>query len=120
LPEVLASADISLVPLKLGVALDALPSKTLSILASGRPVLVSADEQSEVCSLIRKADAGICIPPENPTLLADQILKLKSDKQLHQRFGTNGRSWAENNHAPLVGAKRIEQLLMTAISNKGK
>jgi colanic acid biosynthesis glycosyl transferase WcaI len=119
LVEVLASADISLVTLKQGIGLDALPSKTLSILASGRPVLVSADEQSEVCHLIQKADAGVCIPPEAPALLVEQILKLKENKQMCQRFGRNGRSWAENNHAPLVGAKRIEQLLIAAISDKG-
>lgn len=118
LPEVLASADVSLVTLKHGIGLDALPSKTLSILASGRPVLVSADKQSEVCHLIQKADAGICIPPECPALLAEQILKLKNDKQMHRHYGVNGRSWAENNHAPLVGAKKIEHLLMEAVSQK--
>jgi len=118
LPEVLASADVSLVSLKRGIGLDSLPSKTLSILASGRPVLVCADEQSEICDLIRKADAGFCIPPESPAQLANMIIKLKNDKQLCQRFGTNGRSWAVNNHAPLVGAKQIEQLLMKAICKK--
>jgi colanic acid biosynthesis glycosyl transferase WcaI len=120
LPEVLASADVSLVTLKRGIGLDALPSKTFSILASGRPVLVSADEQSEVCNLIKKADAGICIPPESPALLTNKILELKNDKKLYQRFGTNGRSWAINNHAPLVGAKQIEQLLMRAVCRKGE
>ncbi len=120
LPQVLATADVSLVTLKNGIALDALPSKTLSILASGRPVLVSADEQSEVCDLIKKADAGFCIPPESPILLANKILELKSNKQLQKCFGKNGRTWAENNHSPLVGTKRIEELLMAAISKKGK
>jgi colanic acid biosynthesis glycosyl transferase WcaI len=47
LPEVLASADISLVTLRKGIGTGSLPSKTFSILASGRPAIASVDEQSE-------------------------------------------------------------------------
>jgi colanic acid biosynthesis glycosyl transferase WcaI len=118
LPDVLASADVSLVTLKRGIGLDASPSKILSILASGRPMILSVDEKSESCNLIKNADAGLCVSPENPKLLVNAILTLKKDNQLCQRLGTNGRNWALSNHSPQVGAQNIEKLLMSAISRK--
>ena len=114
LPEVLASADISLVILKKEIGKGSLPSKTFSILASGRPVLVSVDEGSETWNLIEKADAGLCVPPENPVELANAILALKKDQDLCKSLGNNGRIWAEENHSPKSGAKQIEKLLAAA------
>jgi len=116
LPEVLASADVSLVTLQRGIGVGSLPSKTFSILASGRPVVASVDERSETWNLIQRAEAGLCIPPEDPPALVDAILTLKKDRPLRERFGFNGRNWAEKNHSPQSGAMKIENLLLTAIS----
>jgi colanic acid biosynthesis glycosyl transferase WcaI len=116
LPEVLASAGVSLVSLQHGIGKGSLPSKTFSNLASGRPVIASVDEGSEACGLIKRADAGLCVPPENPTALAEAILSLKNDKNLRERFGRNGRLWAEQHHSPISGAREIESLLLKAIS----
>jgi colanic acid biosynthesis glycosyl transferase WcaI len=117
LPEVLASADISLVSLQRGIGLGSLPSKTYSILASGRPVVACIDEESETWKLVRRAEAGLCIPPENPTALVDAILALKKDPVLRDRLGCNGRTWAENHHSPQSGARQIEKIMLEIISS---
>jgi colanic acid biosynthesis glycosyl transferase WcaI len=116
LSEVLASADVSLVTLQRGIGTGSLPSKTFSILASGRPVLMSIDEESETWNLIKRAGAGVCVPPENPTALVGAILSLKKDPELRECLGRNGRAWAEKHHSPQSGAKQIEKLLFEAIS----
>lgn len=115
LPEVLGSADASLVILRRGIGTGSLPSKTFSILASGRPVIASVDEQSESWGLIQKARAGICIEPENPSALVQAILMLKSDPDLRKRLGENGRTWAEKNHSPRSATIQFEELLKKAI-----
>ncbi len=112
LPEVLASADISLISLQRGIGLGSLPSKTFSILASGRPIVACIDEESETRSLIERAEAGLCVPPEDPQSLVNAILSLKNDKDLRQRMGRNGRLWAEAHHSPQAGAKKIEKILL--------
>jgi len=117
LPQVLASADVSLVILRKGIGLDSLPSKTYSIMASGRPILLSVDEGSETYKLVKRAGAGICVPPENPAELAKAILNLKEDKDLRERLGQYGRTWAEKYHSPQAAAKQFEKLLLNAISN---
>jgi colanic acid biosynthesis glycosyl transferase WcaI len=117
LPEVLATADISLVSLQPGIGTLSIPSKTMSILASGRPIIACIDDNAEVVKLINKAESGLCVPPDNPSKLVEAILKLKEDAALRDRLGHNGRIWAENQHSPQVGAKTIAKLLQD-ISSK--
>jgi len=116
LPEVLASADVSLVPLRHGIGTDSLPSKTFSILASGRPLVASVDEGSETWNLVERAGAGLCIPPEDPTALAKAIVALSKDDDLRERLGRNGRNWADRYHSPQSAAEQFERLLSVAIS----
>ncbi len=118
LPEVLASADVSLVVLRKGIGTGSLPSKTFSILASGRPIIASVDEQSETWCLIEKAQAGLCIEPENPNALAQAILTLKNDRTLRDQLGQNGRNWAERNHSPQSATIQFEGLLNKVIALK--
>jgi colanic acid biosynthesis glycosyl transferase WcaI len=117
LPEVLASGDVSLVSLQRGIGLGSLPSKTFSIMASGRPVVACIDQDSETWNLIKRAEAGLCVAPENPPALVEAILTIKNDQELRDRFGRNGRSWAEQNHSPRSGAMNIEKLMLEIIAS---
>jgi colanic acid biosynthesis glycosyl transferase WcaI len=116
LPQVLASADISLVTLRRGIGTGSLPSKTFSILASNRPIVASVDEQSETWNLVQKAEAGLCVEPENPAALVNAILALKADRELRERLGRNGRMWAERKHSPQSAAEQFEGLLNRVLS----
>ena len=116
LPEVLASADAMLVILRRGISTDSLPSKTFSALASGRPIIASVDEESETWKLIKRAEAGLCCPPEDPARLAETILSLKQDKNLGTLLGRNGRLYAEKNHSVLSAAEQFEKLFIKSCS----
>ncbi len=117
LPEVLASADVSLSILRRGIGTGSLPSKIFSAMASGRPLLISVDEGSETWHLVEKAGAGVCVPPENPTELVKAILALKQDPSLREQLGRNGRAWAERHHSPQSATEHFERLLATAVSS---
>ena len=111
LPEVLASTDVSLVILRRGIGLESLPSKTYSIMASARPIIASVDALSETHHLVTKAQAGLCVPPEDPKKIGEAVLKLKSDRGLGEALGKNGRAWALQNHSVESAAIRFETLL---------
>jgi colanic acid biosynthesis glycosyl transferase WcaI len=115
LPEIMASADVSLVCLRKMIGTDSMPSKIFSILASGRPVLASIDENSEAWNLILRANAGLCVPPEDPVRLAEAILKLKQNAGLRADLGNSGRSWAVAHHSPEAAAENFENLLLQAV-----
>jgi colanic acid biosynthesis glycosyl transferase WcaI len=118
LPEVLSSASISLITLKRGMGAGSLPSKILSGLASGRPLIVSIDEGTDAWNLVEQANAGLCVPTEDPRRLAEAILTLMHDPELCERLGKNGRAWAEKNHSPQAAAEKIEGLLLYAMADK--
>jgi colanic acid biosynthesis glycosyl transferase WcaI len=118
LSEIMASANLSLVPLRKGIDKGSLPSKLLTVLASGRPVLACVEEDSEMWKLVERGNAGIRVPPEDPEELCKAILALKENEEKCQRLGQNGRDWAEKNHSPRPAAKAMEELLSQAMNAK--
>ena len=61
LPEVLATGDIHLVPLRAGLGRVSVPSQTYSILAAGRPVLAAIDPGPEVPRILRDSGTGVAV-----------------------------------------------------------
>jgi colanic acid biosynthesis glycosyl transferase WcaI len=116
MPEVFATADVSLVSLKQGTGFGALPSKIFSILSSGRPVIVSVDPGSDTWNLVECSQAGLCVHPESPIQLMDALLALRADGTLRERMGKMGRDYVEKNHSPEKAAEAFENLLRQAIT----
>ena len=95
IPELLATSDISLVPLKRGVSLYAVPTKTWSIMVSGRPLIAMVEEESDLGKVIQQTGAGLVVPPENANLLADAIVQLADSPEMREKMGKAGRSYVE-------------------------
>lgn len=64
-------------------------------MASGRPVIVIAPRESDLAQLVQLAECGICVPPDNPHIIAETILSLKNNQTLLGELGKNGRSYLE-------------------------
>ena len=99
-PEVLASADLHLVPLRAGLGESSVPSKTYSVLAAGRPLVASIDEDSEVARLVVEAGAGLAVPPDDVEALVEAVEVLVADPERRIRMGEAGRRWAEAWRSP--------------------
>jgi colanic acid biosynthesis glycosyl transferase WcaI len=110
LPEVLSAADIHLVPLKKGLASSSVPSKTYSILASGRALIASVDHASEVARLVERSGGGVVVPPEDSGAFVAAVTKLVSDERLRARMGAAGRRFVEGQATPAVIAQAYESL----------
>ena len=90
-PEILSLFDVALIPLKKNdLFRGALPSKMFEAMASELPLVLSVEGEAE--DLIRHADAGICVRPEDPRAMADAIILLLNDQKARVRMGTNGRT----------------------------
>ena len=70
--------------------------------------------------LVKQADMGLWVPPENPSALSQAITTLMQDQELRERLGQNGRIWAEQNHSPDGASKKFEDLLLQAIASKNQ
>lgn len=110
-PQIYASADISLITLKKGIALDSVPSKAYTIMASGRPVIAAVDSGSDVWNLIKDADCGLCVPPESPEALLTAINELFENVDLRNLLSRNGRMYVEKHYTREIVASQYNQLL---------
>jgi colanic acid biosynthesis glycosyl transferase WcaI len=113
LPVVLASADVSLITLRRGLATDSVPSKLYSILASGRPIIAATDAGTDAWNLILRAGCGLCVEPENPQALAQAVLKLYRDEMYRALLGASGRAYVVRQHSLTSAAREFYELLQS-------
>ena len=66
LPLLRAASDVQVALYEKGSARFSMPSKVYEIMASGRPVLASADADSDLWRLVRDVRCGICVEPHTP------------------------------------------------------
>ncbi len=96
MPEVLAAADIHVVPLARGLSGSSVPSKFYAILAAARPVVVSVDEGSELHRVLDEVPAGLAVPPEDQLAFTSAISELLDDPDRRSAMGAAGRAWIES------------------------
>jgi colanic acid biosynthesis glycosyl transferase WcaI len=119
-PELYASADVCLVPLRRGLTEQSVPCKVYTIMAAGKPLVASVDEASDTWQLVRTADCGLCVQPETPEQMADAILALARDRELGGGMGRRGRQYVESRFTPQSAAKQYEALLQATIDDQLK
>jgi colanic acid biosynthesis glycosyl transferase WcaI len=110
LPELLAAADIHVVPLRRGLARSSVPSKMYSILAAGRPIVASVDAGTEVANVVDKAGAGLTVPPDDPEAFTKALARLVADPDEAERMGQAGRAFVERWASPAAIAEQYEAL----------
>jgi colanic acid biosynthesis glycosyl transferase WcaI len=119
LPEVLAAADVHVVPLRRGLARASMPSKTYSILAAGRPIVASVDEGSELAALLERTGAGLAVPPEDPASFTDAIRRLAESPEDARAMGRRGRAFVESWVSPGAVAETYERLFEKLSARRG-
>lgn len=88
IPDVLASCDIAVLPSRA----EGLPNAVLEYMAAGLPVVVSrVGGNSE---LVQDGVTGLLAPSEDPSAIADALLRLLRDPELARRMASNGRRMA--------------------------
>jgi colanic acid biosynthesis glycosyl transferase WcaI len=92
--ELLGSSHTCLITQQRSVADIVFPSKTLTLLAAGRPVIASVGSGSEIAKIIRESGGGIVVPPEEPASLAEAIRLLRDKPQLRRSMAAAGRQFA--------------------------
>jgi colanic acid biosynthesis glycosyl transferase WcaI len=91
LPATLAAADVLVLSQRKRVLDSVAPSKLLSYMASGKPIIAAASELSEAARLVRAAGCGVVVPPEEPTALAAAVLELHRRPEDWHTLGVAGR-----------------------------
>ncbi len=98
LGDLMALASVHLLPQIAGVADMLLPSKLTNMMASGRPVVATADPGTALAQAIE--NCGTVTPPGDATALAAAIRRLLDDADLRAAQGMSARDMALANLDP--------------------
>jgi len=88
-----------------------MPSKLGAMLATGKPVIATVAEDSQVALTIE--GAGLVVPPENPEALAAAIDALASDPNHRRSLGRRGLITAKTSMEATIVLQNAEQRLLT-------
>lgn len=114
-PEIYASSDLSVVCLSPGASTSALPSKLLRIMACGRPVLAICPDDAELAREVRRAGAGIAVPPDRPHESALRVLELLKSPDTRDSMGRAGRRYVEERYSRSGVGERYHELLESIV-----
>ncbi len=115
LPEVLGAADVLLALLEAEAGVFSVPSKVLTYMCAGRPILGSLPEQNLAARLIERAGAGIVVPAGSTACFLEQAQKLRHDAGLREKLGRAARSHAEANFDIEIVTDRFLAAIETAL-----
>jgi colanic acid biosynthesis glycosyl transferase WcaI len=104
-------ADIHLLPQRPSATDLVMPSKLGAMLATGKPVIATVAEDSQVALTIE--GAGLVVPPENPEALAAAIDALASDPNHRRSLGRRGLITAKTSMEATIVLQNAEQRLLT-------
>jgi colanic acid biosynthesis glycosyl transferase WcaI len=92
LNDLLNMADIHLLPQVVCAADLVMPSKLTGMLASGKAVVATAEEGTQLAKVLE--ELGLCTPPGDVTAFAAAVARLADDRELRLRMGDEGRKYA--------------------------
>jgi colanic acid biosynthesis glycosyl transferase WcaI len=93
--NVLASADVLVATIERDAGTFAVPSKVLSYLCAGRPILLAAPKENLAARTVIRANAGLVVDPDDGAGFMAAASELRSNPALRARLGAAGRSYAE-------------------------
>ena len=110
LPDVLGSADVLVVVLEADASKYSVPSKALTYLCAGRPILGVMPVDNSVARVIADHGAGVVVDPIDRDQVAAQLRSLLGDDERRRQLGEAGRRYAEETFSAERAAYRFEEL----------
>ncbi len=110
--EVLRSADVLLLPTQGVQSLASMPSKLLSYMLSGRPVIATAVPESNLADFMDLSKCGWVVEPDRPDLLAAKIKEvMQLDPDERERRGDLGRSFVLQHFTKEICLPKVIKIL---------
>nr|WP_244645900.1 glycosyltransferase [Bradyrhizobium campsiandrae] len=94
--DVLGAADVLIAVLERDAGTFSVPSKVLSYLCSGRPIVLSAPLENLAARIVTRANAGYAVAVEDIPSFVGAIHGLLDSPEKRTTLGANGRAFAES------------------------
>lgn len=111
-PDMQSAADVLLLTTSTGMGSSSVPSKLITYLAVGRPVVCSVAEGSAVGLLMRGQDLGKVVPPGDAEAFARAILEMQEMARAdRESMGLRARTTALERYSLAAAVARFDRLL---------
>lgn len=109
--EVYSLGSVCLVPLKAGACRAAMPSKTWTLLAAGRPAIVTAEADTALARCMTENGCGFVAAPDSAEALAAAIRTAYERRDELVKMGENARAYAVDHLGRAAATKRYFEIL---------
>jgi colanic acid biosynthesis glycosyl transferase WcaI len=111
-PSVLASAELLLLPTRGHQSLYSVPSKLISYMLAGKPILCQASPESDLAKAVEAADCGWVVEPDRLELFAAAIEQIRTSPAAErERRGRAGEQFARQNFSKSALLPRIISII---------
>lgn len=114
-PNVLGNADITIAVLEPDAGAFSVPSKVLSYLCAGRPIVLSAPPENLAARIIETCKAGKVVEAGNRAAFVAAVRELITNAELRAITGRNARAYAEMTFDIDVISTRFEAIFRDAL-----
>lgn len=111
LPAALGGADVLLVLLEPDAGAFAVPSKVLTCMAAGRPILAAIPQANLAARLISGSNCGIVVDPTDPQAFVSAANTLAEAPHVRWAFAESARTYAQSAFAIESITDRFESIL---------
>ncbi|HJQ58522.1 MAG TPA: glycosyltransferase family 4 protein [Vineibacter sp.] len=117
-PDVLGAADVLLAILEPEAGIYSVPSKVLTYLCAGRPLLAAMPAENLAARTISRQEAGLVVAPQDTQGFVAASQRLIDDPALRAQLGARARAYAERTFDIERITDRFERVLMSACRAK--
>lgn len=115
--QMLASADVLVATLESDAGQFAVPSKVLTYLCAGRPLLLAAPKMNLAASVVERSLAGFAVDPDIPEQWIGTAARLAADAGLRSVLAANARRYSEREFEISRIAAAFEKILVRACAS---
>ncbi len=93
---------------------EGMPNAAMEAMAAGKAVILTRVDGTP--ELVNDQSLGMLVPPENPTALAEAIMKLAENETLRHTMGKNATKHVHNNYCMRAMINNIESFLQEKLT----
>jgi putative colanic acid biosynthesis glycosyltransferase WcaI len=114
-PDILGSADVLVALLEPAAGTFSVPSKVLSYLCAGRPILAAIPPENLAARTVERAGAGLVVDSTDEESFLVAAKQLRVDEPLRAALGRAARAYAEATFDTALIADRFEDVIERAV-----
>jgi colanic acid biosynthesis glycosyl transferase WcaI len=111
MPLINAFADLHFIAMNPDIDKEGFPSKVYSIMASGRAIVVSTQNDTPLAKIVNDSQAGIVVPAKNNNAFADAILYYYNNPAIIIQHSGQARDFILRNYSKEIVVKKYEELI---------